>query len=147
MNVFTYGTLMFPEVWQAVAGRPSASINGQVSGFAIYRVRDAVFPGIVATTSGVVQGVVYLDVDDETVRRLDRFEDDFYERQPVTVDCDDGTRRQAEAYVVPDQRRGVLTDEIWSPDGFAARGDLERFLTQFAGFRRLSPNADPLLPE
>ena len=79
MHLFTYGTLMFPEVWQAVVGRPFAAIAGQVSGYALYRVRDAVFPGMVATTTGApVVGIVYLDVDDEAVARLDRFEDDFY---------------------------------------------------------------------
>jgi gamma-glutamylcyclotransferase (GGCT)/AIG2-like uncharacterized protein YtfP len=143
MNVFAYGTLMFPEVWQAVVGRPFAAVGGHVSGFAIYRVRDAVFPGILAaTTAGAVQGVVYLDVDDQAVGRLDQFEDDFYERRLVTVACDDGMPRQAEAYVVPDERRGILTNDVWSPGEFVARGDLQRFFQQFQGFGRLPPAGD-----
>jgi gamma-glutamylcyclotransferase (GGCT)/AIG2-like uncharacterized protein YtfP len=143
MHVFTYGTLMFPEIWQAVAGRPSAAMRGKLDGFAIYRVRGQLFPGILAASpADVVPGVVYLDVGPEALRRLDQFEDDFYERQAVTVHCDDGQRREAQSYVVPHGRSNVLTTEGWSADEFIARGDLERFVQRFPGFRRLATDAD-----
>jgi gamma-glutamylcyclotransferase (GGCT)/AIG2-like uncharacterized protein YtfP len=138
MHVFTYGTLMFPEVWRAVVGQPFESVTGHAAGFAIYRVRDALFPGIIASgTTDSVRGVLYLDVDDRSVARLDRFEDDFYRRLTIVVDCDDGRQLEADAYVVPSQHRAVLTDESWSGDGFLSRGDLDRFLAGFAGFSRL----------
>ena len=50
MHVFTYGTLMYSEVWQAVAGRPAAAVQGKLAGFAIYRVRDQLFPGILSAS-------------------------------------------------------------------------------------------------
>src|SRR5687768_17423762 len=97
MHVFTYGTLMFPEVWQVIVGRPFKSIEGTARGYAIYRVVDAVFPGIAAADEkDAVHGVVYLDVDQASIARLDTFEDDFYERQGLWVDCADGERRAAE---------------------------------------------------
>ena len=65
-------------------------------------MRDAVFPGIIAASDAdAVRGVVYLDVDEASLARLDVFEDDFYERQALWIECDDGQRRQADAYVVP----------------------------------------------
>lgn len=138
MHVFTYGTLMFPDVWRAVAGREFASVPAHANGFAIYRVRNAVFPGIIAATpQDAVPGVVYLDVDEATIERLDRFEDDFYRRQAVDVRCSDGRVLQADAYVVPAGQRDVLTDEPWLAAEFVARGDLERFVAGFAGFGRL----------
>jgi len=138
MHVFTYGTLMFPEVWQVVVGRPFITAVGHAAGFRIFRVRDALYPGIFAAAStDAVQGVVYLDVDFATLARLDRFEDDFYRRQPIVVVCDDGQQLEAEAYIVPDERRDVLTTEPWSGDDFVARGDLDRFLANFAGFQRV----------
>ncbi len=138
MHVFTYGTLMFPEVWQAVVGRPFVTTNGHTAGFRIFRVRDALYPGIfAAAATDAVQGVVYLDVDSTSLARLDRFEDDFYQRQTVVVTCDDGRQLEAQAYIVPDERRSVLTTEPWSGDGFVARGDLDRFLASFAGFQRV----------
>jgi gamma-glutamylcyclotransferase (GGCT)/AIG2-like uncharacterized protein YtfP len=138
MHVFTYGTLMFPEVWQAVVGRQFVSLEGTAKGFAIYRVVDAVFPGIVAVGEReMVRGVVYLDVDHASITRLDLFEDDFYERQTLWVECEDGQRRAAEAYVVPPQNRQVLTDEPWQRASFISSGGLEQFIRRFQGFQRV----------
>ena len=139
MHVFTYGTLMFPEVWRAVVGREFVAVDGTAAGFAIYRVRDAVFPGIIAATDeDAVAGVVYLDVDDASLERLDLFEDPFYERQALWITCGDGQRRQANAYVVPAHNRAVLTDEPWNRDQFVTSGGLDHFIRRFAGFARLA---------
>jgi gamma-glutamylcyclotransferase (GGCT)/AIG2-like uncharacterized protein YtfP len=139
MHVFTYGTLMFPEVWNAVVGRPYASVEGTLHGFAIYTVRDAVFPGIIAADgSDAVRGVVYLDVDENSLARLDRFEDDFYRRESLSIDCSDGQARTADAYVVPAENRVVLSDQRWSRDEFVASGGLEYFIRRFQGFSRLN---------
>jgi gamma-glutamylcyclotransferase (GGCT)/AIG2-like uncharacterized protein YtfP len=138
MHVFTYGTLMFAEVWQTVVGREFATVCGTAAGYAIYRVEGAEFPGIVAAgVNDLVRGVVYLDVDQAALARLDRFEDDFYERRTLWIDCDDNQRRAAEAYVVPANNRAVLTDETWNSEEFVARGQLAEFLRRFAGFSRL----------
>jgi gamma-glutamylcyclotransferase (GGCT)/AIG2-like uncharacterized protein YtfP len=138
MHVFTYGTLMFPEVWQAVVGRQFKSMEATAPGFAIYRVVDAVFPGIVkAGDDDAVQGVVYLDVDDASVARLDTFEDTFYERQALWLRCADGQTLAAETYVVPPQNRRVLTDEVWRREEFIASGGLQRFTSGFQGFDRI----------
>jgi gamma-glutamylcyclotransferase (GGCT)/AIG2-like uncharacterized protein YtfP len=138
MHVFAYGTLMFPEVWQAVVGRPGATIPGRAAGFQTFRVRDAVYPGMVtASAIDEVPGIVYLDVDSESMARLDRFEDDFYRRQSIIVACGNGESLIAEAYVVPAERCAALTQEPWSAEEFDARGDLRRFLAGFLGFDRL----------
>jgi gamma-glutamylcyclotransferase (GGCT)/AIG2-like uncharacterized protein YtfP len=130
---------MFPEVWLAVVGRQFATVEATASGYAIYRVRDAVFPGIIAAGKGdSVRGVVYLDVDEASLARLDLFEDDFYRRESVAVECDDGQRRSANAYVVPAENRHVLTGEAWRADQFVASGGLELFIRRFAGFARLA---------
>jgi gamma-glutamylcyclotransferase (GGCT)/AIG2-like uncharacterized protein YtfP len=139
MHVFTYGTLMFPAVWQAVVGRAFKTIDGTAAGFEVFRVRDAVFPGIIAGTGGCfVGGVVYLHVDSGSLERLDRFEDDFYERRALSIDCSDGLQRMAEAYVVPAANRNVLTSEPWSRESFLASGGLEQFISRFAGFGRIA---------
>jgi gamma-glutamylcyclotransferase (GGCT)/AIG2-like uncharacterized protein YtfP len=138
MHVFTYGTLMFPEVWQAVVGKLFETVDGRAIGYAVFRVADAVFPGIVEAADHVVRGVVYLDVDDASLARLDRFEDDFYQRQVLLIDCDDYQQRAAEAYVVPPANQNVLTSEPWERDAFIASGGLEHFIRRFAGFSRIA---------
>ncbi len=138
MHVFTYGTLMFPEVWQVVVGRQFVTMAGHAAGFRIVRVRNTLYPGIsAAAPTDAVEGIIYLDVDTAALARLDSFEDDFYRRQPIVVACNNGRQLEAQAYVVPPERRDVLTTESWSGDGFVARGDLDRFLASFAGFERV----------
>jgi gamma-glutamylcyclotransferase (GGCT)/AIG2-like uncharacterized protein YtfP len=138
MHVFAYGTLMFPEVWRVVVGREFVSVEGTVAGFAIYRVKDAVFPGISAAGERErVRGVVYLDVDHASLARLDLFEDDFYVRQSLWVDCADGERRAADAYVVPAENQAALTDERWDRAKFVASGGLEQFVRRYQGFARM----------
>ena len=55
---------------------------------------------------------------------------------PNKIDCDDGQRREAEAYVVPAANRHVLTSKPWTRDEFVASGGLEHFISRFQGFAR-----------
>jgi gamma-glutamylcyclotransferase (GGCT)/AIG2-like uncharacterized protein YtfP len=138
MHVFTYGSLMFPEVWKIVVGREFETVKGTLASHSIFRVRDATFPGIIAASSEcVVQGLVYLNVDAASVERLDRFEDDFYERRSLPIECRDGLRRNADAYTVPPQHRQVLTAEPWAAETFVSSGGLADFIQRFQGFSRL----------
>ena len=138
MHVFTYGSLMFPEVWRGVVGREFETVEGTLAGYSIFRVRDAAFPGIMPPASECfVRGLVYLDVDAASVERLDRFEDDFYDRRSISIDCRDGQRRDADAYMVPATNRHVLTAEPWTAESFVSSGGLADFIARFQGFSRL----------
>jgi gamma-glutamylcyclotransferase (GGCT)/AIG2-like uncharacterized protein YtfP len=138
MHVFTYGSLMFPEVWRSVVGRDFATVAGTATGYSIFRVRDAAFPAITPACEGSsVTGLMYLDVDAETVARLDRFEDTFYDRLAIEIDCADGARREADAYVVLEKNRHVLTAEPWTAEWFESSGGLADFIARFQGFSRL----------
>jgi hypothetical protein len=77
-------------------------------------------------------------VDPESAARLDRFENEFYERRPIAVDCADGRRRMAEAYIIPDANKSALTSEPWARESFLGSGGLEEFIARFAGFGRLA---------
>ncbi len=137
-HVFTYGSLMFPEVWRIVVGREFETVEGTAAGYSIFRVRDAAFPGITAADGECsVRGLVYLDVDDASLVRLDRFEDTFYDRLNLQIACNDGERRGADAYVVPAKNRHVLTDEPWTAESFVSSGGLADFMRRFQGFSRL----------
>jgi gamma-glutamylcyclotransferase (GGCT)/AIG2-like uncharacterized protein YtfP len=139
MHVFTYGTLMFPEVWRAVVGKQFETAAATAAGFKIYFVRDAVYPGIIGTPSGSVTGMVYFDVDAESISRLDIFEGVDYHRQPIEITrSDNGQKLPADAYVIPTAHRHLLTNEPWSAQKFAARGELARFVARYAGFERLT---------
>jgi gamma-glutamylcyclotransferase (GGCT)/AIG2-like uncharacterized protein YtfP len=128
MHLFTYGTLVFPEVWQRIAVREAAAERASLTGFAIYRVRDAVFPGIVrAEPVNAVAGVLYRDLDENTLFELDAYESDFYCRETVAVVTETGDTVECQAYVVPEKRRDLLTDEPWDAEWFAEH-KLEKYL-------------------
>jgi gamma-glutamylcyclotransferase (GGCT)/AIG2-like uncharacterized protein YtfP len=129
---------MFPEVWRSVVGREFKTVKCSATGFAIYRVQGAVFPGIIAASQqDVVPGVVHLDVDEPSLTRLDLFEDNFYERRSLSIDCSDGVQRSAFAYVVPESNRSVLSCEPWDRSSFLSSGGLEQFIRRFGGFDRV----------
>jgi gamma-glutamylcyclotransferase (GGCT)/AIG2-like uncharacterized protein YtfP len=174
MHLFTYGTLMFPEVWQAVVGRQFETTPAQLPGYEIYRVAGALYPGIIAVNpspygrgqvrdfsgsqpsaissqpssssssdsrpstldSGLspIPGLLYHNLDEDSLARLDAFEGHEYIRQSVTVLTDAGQQLPADAYIIPPNRRDILTGEIWTAEDFATRGDLAHFIAKYAGF-------------
>lgn len=139
MNVFTYGTLMFPEVWRAVVGLDFATRPATLAGYSIHAVRNEEFPAISpASPTDHVSGLVYHDLDDASIARLDAFEGDFYCRRSVKVCYQDGAASFAEAYVVAEQGRALLLPEEWRADSFLARGGLQQFMEHYIGFRNRS---------
>lgn len=128
MQLFTYGTLMFPEVWQRISIGEFPAQPARLHGYAIYRVRDAVYPGIIhAEEDSVVNGMLYDGLHEETLFELDTYESSFYERIPVTVVTADGTEQECHAYVVPGYRHDMLTDEPWDAVRFREH-ELEKYL-------------------
>jgi gamma-glutamylcyclotransferase (GGCT)/AIG2-like uncharacterized protein YtfP len=124
-NVFTYGTLLLAEVMEAVAGRRFASVPARLDGFERVRVRGAVYPGARAAEASI-DGVLWLDVDEASLARLDRFEGDTYERRHLVVGTADGPR-DAQAYVVPPANEHLLEPASWDLEGFR-REHLARYL-------------------
>ena len=128
MHLFTYGTLTFPEVWKRIAVCEARSEVASLGGFAAYRVRDAVFPGIVrASEQDQVQGVLYYDLDEETLFELDTYESDFYRRETVWVTTESDNAVECQAYIVPDSRRNMMSEELWDAQWFA-ENELENYL-------------------
>ena len=132
--VFTYGTLLFPEVFAAVTGRVFVGQNATVTGLLRYGVREAVFPGAVLGRNESLAGRVYLDVDPRTLARLDRFEDELYERRPIRAQLADGRVIEADVWVVPPENVGELDGQPWDPEQFRRR-HLSRYLRMCRAFR------------
>lgn len=122
-NVFTYGSLMFPEVWTRVVAGDYRSTRARLNGHARFAVRDQIYPGMVPHEHSQVAGVLYLDVDEADLARLDHFEGDDYLRVSCEVACEEGVARPAEAYVY--RLPGRLLETEWHPDAFAVQRFLE----------------------
>lgn len=120
-DLFVYGTLLVPEIWQRVSGESDGRFrDATLPGYRIARVRDADFPAIAHTgnETDLVPGRIHLDVPPEAMRRLDAYEDSFYERAEVEVLCGE-TLQLADTYRIP---RGleeqVLSSNPWTLEWF-----------------------------
>lgn len=121
-QLFTYGSLMYPQVWQRVVRGMYRSVAAVVAGHARYGIIGETYPAMVEQADAVVSGVVYLDVDENDVARLDVFEGNAYQRTEVAATLSSGDILTVDAYIYLDKSR--LSDALWTPETF----QLQRFL-------------------
>ena len=133
MDLFTYGTLMSPDIMARVAGCRLASEPARLAGYRRTLVRDEVYPGIVETEGHEVDGILYLDASEEAIRRLDAFEGEMYDRREVSVMTAGGEIRTVMTYVFRPEYCFRLTDIPWDYRQFLASGK-ERFENGYSGF-------------
>lgn len=132
-HVFTYGTLLLAEVMEAVTGERFASVPARLDGHERVCVRDAVYPGARAAPGASIDGILWLDVGEDALVRLDRFEGEMYERRAVSV-ATAGGARAAQVYVVGAAHEDLLVATPWDLDEFRRR-HLETYLARCrAGF-------------
>jgi gamma-glutamylcyclotransferase (GGCT)/AIG2-like uncharacterized protein YtfP len=121
-HVFTYGSLMFPEVWQRVVRGGYRSAPAVLDGHARFALAGETYPGTIASTGASVAGIVYFDVSDADVAALDAFEGSEYRRDRVQVRLDSGTLEDAHTYIYLLPQK--LSKSPWLPEEF----QMQRFL-------------------
>ena len=75
---------MIPEVMYAVTTREFRFKNAILRGYARFTVKGESYPGIIPVTDAVTEGIIYFDVDESSLARLDAFEGDLYQRTAIT---------------------------------------------------------------
>lgn len=126
-NVFVYGTLLLPNIMEAVIGASYESLPATLEGYRRCRIKNEVFPGITSDPETNTKGKLYIGIDARALKLLDAFEGDLFDRQLLSVSADNGDRYQAYVYVVPDWNAGHLSEESWSLKTFM-QDDYETFL-------------------
>ncbi len=124
--VFAYGTLLFAEVMEIVAGARIEAQPARLPGWERRSLHGAVYPGVFASPGAVTTGVLYDAVSDATLARLDAFEGAEYERRVLPVETRAGAR-DAFTYVIQGAQRGLLAERAWDPESFRTQ-HLARFL-------------------
>lgn len=122
MHIFTYGSLMFPEVWQRVVHGDCRSGAATLNGYRRRAMHGVTYPGVVPDSAESVAGLLYFDVAPHHVQALDCFEGAEYERREVSVTLSNGTVVQAHTYIYLHPEK--LSDSPWQPERF----DVARFL-------------------
>lgn len=127
MNAFTYGSLLFDGVWEAVVGRIGPSVEGRLDGFEAWKLQGQVFPGLAPASGHQVVGRVWQGVTAVELAKLDAFESGIYDRERVLVQTNVGDLVECWAYVVRPACRDRLRNERWDRDEFQ-RLHLEAFV-------------------
>ncbi|NOG60727.1 MAG: gamma-glutamylcyclotransferase [Proteobacteria bacterium] len=130
-SVFTYGTLQVPVVMHAVTGKELKPVAATLVGYQCFKFREKTFPGIIKNSTCTIDGMLYRNIDQQTLERIDQFEDVAYERCMLDVQVGDKTE-QAFVYVTRDEYRKWLSDEEWDLVEFE-REHLEKYLKRIAG--------------
>jgi gamma-glutamylcyclotransferase (GGCT)/AIG2-like uncharacterized protein YtfP len=124
-NIFTYGSLMYPQVWQRVVQGHYDCTVAIVSDFARYGIVGEIYPAMIAQEGASVSGIVYFDVDGHDIAILDAFESTDYRRNTVQAKLQTGEIQAVEAYIYVDKSR--LSNKPWQPETF----QLQHFLDTY----------------
>ena len=121
---------MFPQVWSRVMNRAHAHQRALVRGYSRRQLPGEVYPAMIAVDQGsMVEGVLYANLTDEEIARLDRFENEGVDYERVTVRAETaGGVVEAFTYIYMHPARVSL--EPWDPAAFET-GGLQRFLDTY----------------
>ncbi|UCD49484.1 MAG: gamma-glutamylcyclotransferase [Phycisphaerales bacterium] len=134
MHLFTYGSLMFEQVWSRLAQGHYVRRPARLHGFARRNVRHDVYPVVFRSQdSDWVDGMIYLDITKEDINRLDHFEGQFYDRREHMIIVEGSERITAAVYVLKDHYDHIISGDEWDPARFTREG-LAVFLGQYQGF-------------
>jgi gamma-glutamylcyclotransferase (GGCT)/AIG2-like uncharacterized protein YtfP len=99
-HVFTYGSLMFPDVFLGVTGQLAQAAPAIAIGWRRYGLKGKTYPGAIPTgfEHDQIHGVIWQGLSEQMVRALDAFEDKQYERVTTTVLTQDNQRQSVQIY-------------------------------------------------
>lgn len=135
-HVFTYGSLMFDRVWDLVVEGQYDKSTATLPGYTRKAVVAEEFPAIFShPASSEVVGILYFDVSETDLNRLDKFEGRLYTRKQEQVLLDSTTPLLAEVYVVKNRYRHIISENDWDPVHFETTG-IKKFVKNYLGFNR-----------
>lgn len=135
-NIFVYGTLMIPSVMYAITARHFRSQKAILKGYARFTIKGESFPGIIPVTDKSTEGILYFNVDEPSLERLDIFEGDLYQRTPIQAETQGVKILNAETYVIKPEHRDYLSLQKWDVEEFV-QNSLEAFLNTYQGFTKM----------
>lgn len=127
MNLYTYGSLRLQKIWDLVTAQSFESRPAVLADHIALKVNGESFPGLIRHSEEKTNGVVYLDVDPQTLSLLDTFESTFYERVTIRARLDNGSQLECDTYLVRSENQDRLLKDKWDFDEFC-RDYLDDFI-------------------
>jgi gamma-glutamylcyclotransferase (GGCT)/AIG2-like uncharacterized protein YtfP len=99
-QVFTYGSLMFENIFEGVTGERCPHQRAILKRWSRHALLNKTYPGAVNAEdpSAKIDGVLWLHVSDQALQKLDTFEGSPYCREWVTVLVENNTPQKAWIY-------------------------------------------------
>ncbi len=135
-DFFAYGSLMCQDIMAQVSGVLLSAVPAVLQEFSRRSIRGEDYPAIIPQAGARVEGVCYRSVPGPAWQRLDRFEGEMYARQIVKIECGDGTRLDAVAYVLQPAFLNLLEPTQWDFNAFLRAGKA-RFQRRYKGYEAI----------
>ncbi len=107
---------MFVELVKALTGKSYSTKFGSLNGYAQFVVKDEWQSALVPFPDRQVDGVVYLDVDEDALVNLDAFQGKRFVREEVSIEGEGGEWVEALAYCLKLSRKSLLSGVEWDED-------------------------------
>jgi len=132
-NLFAYGSLISPQVFQAVVGEVLYGKPAILKEYGCYRLKGKLYPGIVSAKNEMTEGVLYEGLSLAHLKALDYFEGEMYQRVPVLVCVHEVTRYTAWVYELREDYYSFLSADTWHYEEFL-ESDLSLFINRYKDF-------------
>ena len=134
ISLFTYGTLMIPEIISGLIGRSISGRPATLHGYQRSLIIDATYPGIAPQCNQVVPGILYLSLKHQEIEILNDYEGDLYILSAVQVRLIHGSVSEAKTYILKNEYHHLLTNQDWDLTTFK-RQSQATFLRTYQGFK------------
>ena len=110
-SIFVYGTLMYPRLLESFGIGKDRVMPDELTGYSARVLSCASFPGLVEDEGHIQQGKRLIDITDDELSDLDRYESEgfMYHRIPVKTKMG-----EAQVYLWADQ--ATITPDFWEPE-------------------------------
>lgn len=110
INVFTYGSLMYADIFEKVTGCLPVSLPATARNWQRHGLANRTYPGAMPSRldKAVIEGVLWLDLSQAALSALDDFEGHEYCRTEIELIAANGLAHRAYIYewLLHDQVRG-----------------------------------------
>jgi len=132
ISIFTYGTLMIPEIMSGLIGRSLIGQSATLSGYRRSVIINETYPGIAPHSKGVVPGILYHALEHHEIEILNHYEGHLYTLSVVNIKLSDDTILDAYSYVLRKEYWHLLTEHDWDLETFK-RQSQATFLKEYKG--------------
>lgn len=131
--LFVYGTLLFPEILDALLSRVPHYLDATLPAYRRFSIHDGPYvrpyPAILPEPKALVKGILLLELSKEEGQILDAYEGEDYTKTTCVVTC--GSELvDAHVYVWRADQRGQLRGN-WDPGNFQSNY-LNAYLSHFS---------------